>query len=182
MSLYTINKEIEEKLDQYISSYDEESGEILDEEKFSSLHKELSELENQKDEAFHNTLYYKQNIESQIEMFDNEMERLKKKKESLVKKSERMERYIEHFYRKFYSDTKKTLFGTFTLGFRKSKSVKILDEEKIPSKFFVDIPASRRVDKVAIKDILKKGEKIEGAEMEEKENFFIKQIWKITYF
>lgn len=62
--------------------------------------------------------------------------------------------------------------GTFTIGTRKSVSVWVSPDFNNPE--FMRIKTTSEPDKVAIKDALKSGEKIDGAYLTEKENLAIK--------
>jgi hypothetical protein len=63
--------------------------------------------------------------------------------------------------------------GTFTLSTRKSESVQIADDFNAPA-YMRTIPAKLEPDKAAIKDAIKSGKTIPGAELVEKTNLVIK--------
>ena len=173
MSLYKIKSEFQEKLTQYLATHDTETGEILDENSFIQLRKELEELENQANESLEETLKYRQNIESEIVSYDSEIERLIDAKQKLAKKSESLSRYIQYFFRTLWKGNT-VHFWLFQLGYRKSTAVNITDESALPAEYLRIIPETKAPDKKMIKEALKEWKKIAGAELEERENFFIK--------
>lgn len=61
--------------------------------------------------------------------------------------------------------------GLSTLSFRKSKSVEIVDETKIPNRF---IKVETHIDKLALSKELKSGIEIEGAQLVESRNIQIR--------
>lgn len=173
MSLYTIKQEAHEVIEKYLTSFDSETGEIFDEATYLSTQKQLAELENKANESMEWMLQYRQNIAWEIASIESEINRLSDMKNILSKKGDWIGRYIEYFFRTMWQG--KTLtFGLFQLGFRKSSAVKIIDENAIPREFLRVIPESTAPDKTAIKDALKDWKQIAGAEIEERETFFIK--------
>lgn len=63
--------------------------------------------------------------------------------------------------------------GIFKLGFRKSKSLQIMFEDKIPE-LFKEVRETLYIDKLAIKKAINEGEEIEGVEMIENKSLQIK--------
>ena len=59
------------------------------------------------------------------------------------------------------------------INWRKSESVEILDEQVIPE-FYTKVEYNKKIDKKAIKDALKAGETVPGAELRQKNNLVIK--------
>lgn len=173
MSLYPIKQEFQEKLTQYFATQDTETGEILDETRFMQLREELWTLENIANESLEETLKYRQNLEAEIASYDSEIKRLTEAKQKIAKKSESIEKYIQYFFRTMW-EGKTMNFGLFQLGYRKSTAVNITDESALPGEYMRIIPESKAPDKTAIKDALKEWKQIAGAELEERENFFIK--------
>lgn len=128
MSLFSLSQDqqnILNALDQYT---DQDTGEISSE--YFSL---LEETENQIVEKADNigTLYAMLN--SDISAIDNEIDRLKKLKESKEKRIDSLDKYILFVKEKFGLDRIDGRTHAFT--FRKSVSTIIEDESKIPEQF-----------------------------------------------
>lgn len=174
MSLYTIRQEASEIIEKMLSHIDLDTGEILDESSYIEAQKELSEKENQANESMEWVLQYRQNIEGEIWSLDTEIARLSDRKKSLEKKSKSLGNYIEHFFKAMWG-WKTISFGTFSLGYRKSTAVQIIDISIIPSTYIRQpLPPPPAPDKTAIAKDLKDGAEIPGVILEERQNFFIK--------
>lgn len=107
------------------------------------------------------------------EALKHEIERLQNRQKSQEKKTENLKKFIERFYfRANGGKYEKANIGNFTLSYRKSESVKIIDEAKIP-KEFIEEEIKTKVNKIELKKALKLGQ-VAGAEIEEKQNFNIK--------
>jgi hypothetical protein len=71
------------------------------------------------------------------------------------------------------TDKRKVEAGTFTLSIRKNPhSVSVLDEKALPKQYYVEQPM--KLDKTKLKDDLKSGLKIAGAELVQNESLSIK--------
>lgn len=174
MSLYNLKKEAEEIIERMLSSVDMDTGELLDEAKYLSAQGELAEVENLANESMEWILQKRQNIEAEIGSIDTEIERLSARKKSLSKKSDGLTGYIAYFFKSLYQ-WKTMNFGMFSIGYRKSTAVNVLDAALIPSEYMRQAPTPPPApDKTAIKDALKEGKQIAGVELEERENIFIK--------
>lgn len=174
MSLYTLKQEAEEIFEKFLTTMDETTGEVFDEELHLKAQEELKEIENQTNESFLWALEKRQNIEAQIASIDAEIKRLGEMKTPLVKRSNNLEKYIAYFFKSLYGG-KKQLIGMFQLGYRKSTAVMIENIENIPREFMrIPEPQPAIPDKKAIGDALKEGKEVGGCKLEERENFFIK--------
>lgn len=198
MSLYTIKQEASDIIEKMLSTVDIDTGEILDEVSYIEAQKELSEKENQANESMEWVLQYRQNVEGEIWSLDTEIARLSERKLSLEKKSKSLLNYIEHFFKSMWG-WKTITFWTFSLGYRKSTAVQIVDASKIPEKYTRYSPNSGSLndtfpfsiidkdllkyrfiidegspDKTAISKDIKDGAEIPGAVLDERQKFYIK--------
>lgn len=108
-------------------------------------------------------------INSEIEMFKNEIDRLSKRKKTLENNVQWMKTQLHNF---FVSNGKKEIkAGTFTVTVRKSNFVDIPDVNKIPKKYRT---VTFSPDKKAIKKALESGTKVNGAKLEERESIQIR--------
>ncbi|WP_407382822.1 siphovirus Gp157 family protein [Ruminococcus sp.] len=103
------------------------------------------------------------------DMYAAEMKRLEAKKKSAEKGVERMKSALSAYMQA--TGSKKMSAGTFTLSFRKSESVLIKDEFAIPAEY---LKTKTSVDKTAIKNAIKSGQMVAGAELQTNQNLQIK--------
>lgn len=105
------------------------------------------------------------------DMYATEIKRLEAKKKAAEKGAERMKGALSAYMQA--SNTKKLSAGTFTLSFRKSESVLIKDENAIPTEY-IKTKTTTSVDKTAIKNAIKSGQTVAGAEIQTNQNLQIK--------
>lgn len=174
MKLYEIPAEYERTINEYYTLFDAETGELIaTEEELAEVQKTLAELENRAGESLEYLAKKYASETAENEALKNEIERLENRQKQQEKKTENLKNFIEKIYFKFSGNQyQKTNIGNFTLSYRKSESVKILDETKIPKEFFKE-KIQTAIDKAELKKALKEKE-IAGAEIEEKQNFYIK--------
>lgn len=102
----------------------------------------------------------------------SEKERLDK----LIKRSERSQQWLKDAILNVMNATGKlngVSAGTFTVGTRKSTAVNIIDESAIPARYASAV-LSVKIDKTAIKDAIKNGEEVPGAQLVERKSLTIK--------
>lgn len=104
-----------------------------------------------------------------VVMFDNEIERLKAKKDAAKKGVERMKGALSAYMQAVGREKEKA--GTFTLSFRKSEAVVINDELALPAEY---VKTKTTPDKTAIKKAIKDGAEVPGAELQVNQNLQIK--------
>lgn len=102
-------------------------------------------------------------IESDIDIIDAEIDRLNKLKEVRSNAVERLKTSLK---------TAMQLYGvteikspTLKINFRKSESVLITDANLIPDELKRVVPEKKEPDKAKIKDVIKSGESVLGAEL-----------------
>lgn len=116
-----------------------------------------------------NIIGFIRNLELTSEAIENEIERLKKLKDSYRNKSANLRNYIAFSMQK--NDIERVDTDIARLSFRKSKSVIIDNLEKIPIEY---TKTKVEADKTKIKKAIEEGEYIEGARIEENNNLQIK--------
>ena len=110
------------------------------------------------------------NIDGDIEALRCEEKRLADKRRSLEKQKEDLKEYL--FYNMQATHSKKIKAGIFDINIQKNpQSIKIIDESTIPEKYKI---ASYKLDKKQLKDDIKNGLKIEGAELVQTEGIRIR--------
>lgn len=111
------------------------------------------------------------NLESDVKAYKEEEERLKTKRQAAENKVKWLKTYLEDNMKL----TGKTKFksGMFNFLIQKNPaSVNITDEKIIPEEFLIQQPP--KVDKTSIKEILKKGIEVPGAELKQTEGLRIR--------
>lgn len=109
-------------------------------------------------------------LEADAEMLATEKARIEKKKASVDNSINRMKKAVMEFM-KAQGSTKSSA-GTFTVALSTSKATKIIDESKVPKKYF--IKQEPKIDKKTILELLKSGAKIKGCELQINEGVRIK--------
>ena len=111
------------------------------------------------------------NLESDVSAYKEEEDRLKTKRQATENKVKWLKTYLEDNMKL----TGKTKFksGMFNFSIQKNPvSVNILDERIIPEEFL--IPQLPKIDKTALKDVLKNGVEVPGAELKQTEGLRIR--------
>ena len=111
------------------------------------------------------------NLESDVSAYKEEEERLKTKRQATENKVKWLKTYLEDNMKL----TGKTKFksGMFNFSIQKNPaSVNITDERIIPEEFL--IPQLPKIDKTALKDVLKNGVEVPGAELKQTEGLRIR--------
>ena len=111
------------------------------------------------------------NLESDVSAYKEEEDRLKTKRQATENKVKWLKTYLEDNMKL----TGKTKFksGMFNFSIQKNPaSVNILDERIIPKEFL--IPQLPKIDKTALKDVLKTGVEVPGAELKQTEGLRIR--------
>ena len=164
MNIYEINKAIEDILEDGFS-VDEETGEILfDESDLNALDAEISE-------KIENVACYIKNLTADISALKEEEKNLSTRRKQKERKIDSLKGYIN--YAMELSGRKSLESPRCKVSFRKSSSVEVpdinaLDEDYITKTIEI------KPNKVAIKEALKEGKTVEGAEIVERQNLLIK--------
>lgn len=111
------------------------------------------------------------NLESDVTAYKEEEERLKTKRQATENKVKWLKTYLEDNMKL----TGKTKFksGMFNFSIQKNPaSVNITDEKIIPEEFL--IPQLPKIDKTSLKEILKRGIEVPGAELKQTEGLRIR--------
>lgn len=110
------------------------------------------------------------NIESDVDGIDKEIKRLTERKQVLKNGIDRMKNNLQ--FALASTGKKKVQTEKFTVSLRKSTSVQIVDESKIPEEFF-KVKVEKTVNKKELAQQLKES-KIEGARLVENESLQIR--------
>lgn len=161
MNLYTIDKTIEEVIEKGCS-INEDTSEFYE-------FDDLRELNINREKKIDNTVYFMKNTEAMIKALKEEEKILAERRKILENKVNR----VKGFLGRFLEVGKKLETVRYKIGWRKSKSVSIINEDLIGDEFKKE-KVTISVDKKLIGEKLKAGESIEGAELLENNNLQVK--------
>ena len=161
MSIYDDVAELEKKLD---NCYDLETGEI-DEKAEAQILVAMQELF---EDGLEKLCKIRANRLSYIDALKSEEKRINEKRKYIELKLGRLEKHIFDVYK--LAKQEKIKAGTFSLSMRKSESVVLTDSFVNPDFGTFEF----KPDKKKIKEAIKGGIMVDGAEIVEKENLQIK--------
>ena len=157
MTLFEINKAILE----FDYEIDEETGEILNAEA-------LDALQLARDEKIEGVGLWIKNLTAEAEAVKKEKDAMADRQRRLEKKAESLKNYLAYALQGEKFSTPR-----IAMSWRKSESVLIPDEALLDDRF-VNITMLKKPDKKLIKDTLKAGREVPGAELITKQNLQIK--------
>jgi hypothetical protein len=127
---------------------------------------QLKQLQLEKSDKIENIALWIKNLKADVSAYDNEIKSLQERKERDKNKAESLKNYLD-----LILDGEKFKTARVECSFRHSKKVNIIDESKIPRKYF---RIKKEVSKTDIADAIKDGIKIKGAELVESRSLQIK--------
>ena len=162
MKLYEIKSEYEMLLQAAFDCAEENEGVIPDD-----LADALDSVEAKYEEKIHNCLLYYKNQQAEADAINAETKKLSARAKAAANRAEWMKKYLKSCC----PEGVKCSFPDTAISWRKSKSVEILDETKIPEDYCkIKITPS----KTAIKQAIESGVVVPGASIVEKLNLQIK--------
>ena len=143
----------------------------LDEvEKTEEIIKVLDGIKDEFDKKAENTVKVIRNFEADIQALRDEEKRLADKRKSLEKKKEDLKEYL--YFNMERLNVRKVNAGIFDINIQKNpQSIKILDEATIPLKYKI---LTYNLDKKQLKEDIKNGAEIKGAELVQTEGIRIR--------
>lgn len=127
---------------------------------------QLKQLQLEKSTKIENIALWIKNLKADAAAYDNEIKALTERKKRDENKAESLKDYLD-----FILDGEKFKTVKVECSFRKSKKVNVLDESKIPKKYF---RVKKEVSKSDIANAIKEGIKVKGAELIESRSLQIK--------
>lgn len=122
-----------------------------------------------------NVAAYILNVEAQESMLADHIKHLQAKQSSIKAKRDKLKQYLAGSMKASGVMKISATDGSFCASSRKNPpKVEIYDEAQIPQEFMREIPARLEVDKTAIKDAIKSGIEVAGANLVQGESFQIK--------
>lgn len=153
MRLYEIDNEI-------IDLIDDETGEIIDINRFD-------ELSMERDAKVENICLWIKNLKAEAEALKAEKDAFAARQKTVKNKMNSLKNYISYYLEGTSFESTKV-----KVSFRKSESLEVSDIYKIPEAYLKYKEPD--VDKQALKQAIKKGQHFEGCEIVEKLNIQIK--------
>lgn len=153
MNLFEIENEI-------MNCWDQETGEILDSDR-------LDQLEMERDTKIENIALYIKNLTADAEALKAEKQSFAERQKAAENKAESLKKYLANYLAGQKFSTPKV-----AISFRKTSSVNVTDISQLPEKFLKF--ADPTPDKTAIKNAIKAGTTVTGAEIVEGKSMSIK--------
>ena len=129
---------------------------------------ELDALELEKKEKLENIGLWIRNLEAEKDAVSNQKKIFADREARLGKNIDSLKGYLTYAL-----DGQKFSTDKVSVSFRKSESVHITDEHLIDDKY-MNVSVVKKPDKKVIKDALKAGEEVKGAELIVKQNISVK--------
>lgn len=163
MTLYEINREMNDAIEAMFTEATNNSGEVSQE-----TADRISELKIAREEKLEAIGCYIKNIEAEKKAIDEEIKRLQERENSLKNKSDGLKWYVAKMLNGEKWECPKVSFS-----FRTSKQVRIEDEAKLARRWFKK-KITFDIDKAAIKEAIASGKKVRYASIVEKKNLQVK--------
>lgn len=166
MTLYEIDFQIKQFLDNLMDSVDEETGEVLDIDP-----SELEALNEARQKKLENIALYIKNLDADAKAIKEEEKNLKERRERVEKKAERLRKLLSDSILNAGDDHFET--SRCSVTFRASDTVEIDDLDLIDD-VYIKVVTDYKPDKTALKKAIKAGIKIDGCHLESHNNIQIK--------
>lgn len=131
----------------------------------------LDSVNLQVNEKINNIIRYSRTLELTAGAISNEIDRLVALKKYYERRDENLKNYLAYNLAKLPDEKFET--DVAKLSFRKSESVALVDESKIPNEYKKEV-ITIKIDKIAIKSAIKDGKEVQGAILESKKNLQIR--------
>jgi hypothetical protein len=156
--------------------FDIEDGTIYDNQE--ELARAIDNVAMELDSKIENIGCYIKNLESDIEAYKREEDKLHTKRKSAENRIESLKRYLDGYLTSVYpNDEYKSKWKLKTarcaMGYRKSQTVNVPDIEKLDKKY-IKVKTEVSADKLNIAKALKTGQKVEGASLQTNYNLSIR--------
>ncbi len=163
MKLYEIDEVIENSI-----LFDEETGELLNTLTGELLTpEEFDELEQERNKKIEGLIFKMRNLEADAKAFYDEKQRFAEKEKSAKTQVENIKKFL-----KSYLNGEKFSGKYFNVSYRKSVSVQITDQAKVPEEYLRY--KEPEPDKSKIKEAIRSGNYVNGAQLVESQNMIIK--------
>ena len=163
MKFYEINSEIQATLDAYLeidgNLVDSETGEVLEEAAAVAVAQRLEELQVAKEEKLESIACWIKGLDAEEAAIKAEEKNLAARRKALENKRDRIFQFLQRML-----DGEKISSPRVKVSYRKTTSVNILNLSEIPTSY-KRVKTIEEPDKNAIKEAIKAGETVPGAEL-----------------
>lgn len=159
-SLFEINREIQELWDSAINA---ETGELD-----QRVYEQMEQLQMERDTKIENVACWIKNLRSDAAALKAEAKAMQERSEAATRRADRLQEYLAAVLAGEKFQTPRV-----AIGWRRSTAVKVEDPDLLPANFIREI-VERKPDLAGIKDALKAGVPVEGAELVERNNIQIR--------
>jgi hypothetical protein len=169
MTIYEIDNEFSAKMDELLSVFDEETGEVTDIDRFEELKKALDGLAEERKQKISNVACWYKSLVAEANAIKEEKQKLAKRQAACENKAENLKKYLEYALQ-----GEKFKDARVNITYRPTKSVGFIsdyDYSKLPPEFQ---KVTIEPKKTEIKKAIESGVEIPGAFIEEKVSTIIK--------
>ncbi len=167
-TLYEIDNDILTAVDGIYSAVDEVTGEITDEELLNSFYERLDALNMERDAKLEGVALYIKELGAEVEAIKAEAQRLTERRRKKEQQADRLKVWLGNAL-----DGKKFETAKTCVSFRKTTSVNVLDLDALPAEY-VAVKTELTPDKRKLKEALKNGVEIAGAELETRNSLTVR--------
>jgi len=169
MTIYDIDAEFTKTMDELLSVFDEETGEVTDIDRFEELKKALDGLAEERKQKISNVACWYKSLVAEANAIKEEKQKLAKRQAACENKAENLKKYLEYALQ-----GEKFKDARVNITYRPTKSVGFIpdyDYSKLPPEFQ---KVTIEPKKTEIKKAIESGVEIPGAFIEEKVSTIIK--------
>lgn len=146
---------------------DPETGEVMDYDAFEALSME-------REKKLDNLALWIKNLDAEQEALDREAKTMTERRDAARRKRDRLKGYLQEA---LHGETRST--PQYAVSYRRSEVCEITDEGAVATWLYDNgrqdlLNTKVSVSKAGVKDLLKRGEAVRGAELVEKQNMTIK--------
>ena len=169
MNIYEIDAEFTAKMDELLSVFDEETGEVTDIDRFEELKKALDDLAEERKQKISNVACWYKSLVAEAEAIKTEKQNLAKRQQATENKAESLKKYLEYALQgEKFEDAR------CKISYRTSESVTFadgFDYSKLPTEFQ---KVTVEPNKVELKKAIKDGQGFAGVFLQKKTSTIIK--------
>jgi hypothetical protein len=169
MNIYELDAEFTKTMDELLSVFDEETGEVTDIDRFEELKKALDGLAEERKQKISNVACWYKSLVAEANAIKEEKQKLAKRQAACENKAENLKKYLEYALQ-----GEKFKDARVNITYRPTKSVGFIsdyDYSKLPPEFQ---KVTIEPKKTEIKKAIESGVEIPGAFIEEKVSTIIK--------
>lgn len=169
MNIYELDAEFSKVMDELLSVFDEETGEVTDIDRFEELKKALDGLAEERKQKISNVACWYKSLVAETEAIKAEKQNLAKRQQALERKSENLKKYLEYaLHGEKFEDAR------CKISYRSSESITFaegFDYTKLPEEFQKVTVEPRKTE---LKKAIKEGQGFAGVFLQKNISTIIK--------